>query len=157
VHIALGTVANKAGRVAGTNIAGGDLVMPGVLGTAITRVNELELARTGLAEFELEGTEFADAVSATIEAQTRAHYFPGATPITVKLVADRASGRVIGGQIVGGPGAAKRIDTIATAVTAGLTAHQVVDLDLAYAPPFSPVWDPVATAARSLLKVLDRD
>lgn len=154
VHIALGTVANKAGRVAGANIGGADLVMPRVLGTAITRVHQTEIARTGLSVTELPGTAFEDAAHATVEAKTRAHYFPGASAITVKLVADRASGRLVGGQIVGGPGAGKRIDTIATAITAGLTVEQVIGLDLAYAPPFSPVWDPVATAARILARQL---
>ena len=72
--------------------------------------------------------------------------------MTVRIVVERGSGRLLGGQIVGGPGAAKRIDTIATAITAGMTAQDVMDLDLAYAPPFSSVWDPVAVAAREALK-----
>jgi len=77
-----------------------------------------------------------------------AGYFPGTQPITVKLVAEAGSGRLLGGQIVGGEGSAKRIDTVAMAITAGLTVDELINVDLAYAPPFSPVWDPVATAAR---------
>ena len=147
--IALGTVANKHGLVAGTNISGGDAEFPGVLGTAITKFNDMEIARTGLSEKEAEslGHTFK---TATIEARTRSGYYPGSASITVKLVAEEASGRLLGGQIVGMQGAGKRIDTIATALTAGMTARNIMDLDLSYAPPFSPVWDPVQIAARKL-------
>jgi hypothetical protein len=85
-----------------------------------------------------------------IDALTRSHYFPGTDKVRVKLVVEEETGRLLGGQIVGGAGAAKRIDTIATAITARMTAQQLAYLDLAYAPPFSPVWDPVQTAARTL-------
>jgi len=147
--IALGTVANKHGLVAGTNISGGDAEFPGVLGTAITKFNDMEIARTGLSEKEAEslGHTFK---TATIEARTRSGYYPGSASITVKLVAEEATGRLLGGQIVGMQGAGKRIDTIATALTAGMTAQNIMDLDLSYAPPFSPVWDPVQIAARKL-------
>ena len=74
--------------------------------------------------------------------------------MTVRIVAERGTGRVLGAQIIGGPGAAKRIDTVATAITAGMTVADVADLDLAYAPPFSSVWDPVAIAAREAMKVV---
>jgi NADPH-dependent 2,4-dienoyl-CoA reductase/sulfur reductase-like enzyme len=90
-------------------------------------------------------------VSATIDSTVRAGYLPDAEPITVKLVAERRTGRLLGGQIVGGPGAAKRIDVLATALYAGLTAADLVDVDLSYAPPFSPVWDPLQAAARQVL------
>jgi NADPH-dependent 2,4-dienoyl-CoA reductase/sulfur reductase-like enzyme len=150
VFIALGTVANKHGLVAGINISGGAMEFPGVLGTAITRFQNLEIARTGLSEREAEeiGIPFR---ARTIDALTRAHYFPGTARIKVKLLAEEATGRLLGAQIVGGKGAAKRIDTIAAAITAGLTAEDLVYMDLSYAPPFSPVWDPVQTAARTLL------
>ena len=153
VHFALGTYANKQGRVAGINIGGGDAVFPGVLGTAITKICSREIARTGLNEGESEAAGF-DAVASRIESTTTAGYFPDAEPMTVKVVVERGSGRVLGAQIVGGDGAAKRIDTCATAITAGMTAQQVLDLDLAYAPPFSGVWDPIAVAAREALKLL---
>jgi NADPH-dependent 2,4-dienoyl-CoA reductase/sulfur reductase-like enzyme len=151
VHVALGTVANKQGRVAGINLAGGYATFPGVVGTAITRVCTTEIARTGVTEVEARAAGFEfDAV--TITSKTRAHYFPGAQDMTVKLVVESGTGRILGAQIVGGEGSAKRIDTIATAVTVGMTVQQMVDLDLSYAPPFSPVWDPVQVAARRALR-----
>jgi len=153
IHIALGTVANKHGLVAGTNMAGGQAWFPGVMGTAVSKICKVEVARTGLQEKELEehGYQYA---SATIQAKTRAGYYPGAGPITVKLLGEKGSGLLLGAQIVGVEGAAKRIDILATALTAGMTAADLIDLDLSYAPPFSPVWDPVQTAARQLVKVL---
>lgn len=153
VHIALGTVANKHGVVAGANIAGGHAVFPGVVGTAVSKICEYEVARTGLGERDCLALGL-DGAAVTITSRTRAGYYPGAGPITVKLVGERGSGRLLGGQIVGIEGAAKRIDVLATALTAGMTAQDVIDLDLSYAPPFSPVWDPVQTAARRLTKEL---
>ena len=153
-HVALGTVANKQGRVAGVNIGGGYATFAGVVGTAITKVCELEIARTGLTEREAADAGFGH-VAVTIESTSKASYFPGARPMTVKMVAERGTGRVLGAQIVGGDGAAKRIDTVATAVTAGMSVHDVVDLDLAYAPPFSSVWDPIAVAAREAARAVD--
>lgn len=148
VHVALGTVANKQARVAGTNIGGGYATFSGVLGTAITKVCDLEVGRTGLNETEAEAAGFS-AVAATIESTTTAGYLEGAGQIRVKVVAERQTGRLLGAQIVGqGPGAGKRIDVVATALTAGMTCAAVAELDLAYAPPFSPLWDPVAIAAR---------
>jgi NADPH-dependent 2,4-dienoyl-CoA reductase/sulfur reductase-like enzyme len=145
--IALGTVANKAARVAGVNLAGGDAAFGGVLGTAITRLVGTEIARTGLTVAQASAAGF-DPVGTTIESSTRAGYYPGSEPMAVRLVHDRATRRLLGGQIVGGAGAGKRIDTLATALWAGLAVDEMVDLDLAYAPPFGPVWDPVNTAAR---------
>jgi len=153
VHVALGTVANRTGRVAGVNLAGGAARFGGVVGTAITRVCDLEIARTGLTLTEAHAAGF-DAVAADIESTTAAGYFPGSSPVFVRLVAERPSGRVLGGQIVGGPGAGKRIDTLATVVTTRLGVGEMVDLDLAYAPPFSPVWDPVVVAARRATHLL---
>jgi NADPH-dependent 2,4-dienoyl-CoA reductase/sulfur reductase-like enzyme len=148
VHMALGTYANKQARVAGINIAGGEAVFPGVLGTAITRIVDTEIAVTGITERDAARLGWHVEVH-TIETMTRAHYDPGVADIAVKLVALAGSGRLVGAQIVGGPGAGKRIDTCVVAITAGMLVDDIVDLDLAYAPPFSPVWDPVATAARS--------
>jgi NADPH-dependent 2,4-dienoyl-CoA reductase/sulfur reductase-like enzyme len=148
VHVALGTVANKQGRVAGTNLGGGYATFAGVLGTAVTKVCNLEIARTGLTEAEAEAAGFA-AVAATVDSTTIAGYLPDAAPLRVKVVAERGTGRMLGAQIVGsGPGSAKRIDVVATALTVGMSAGDVAELDLAYAPPFGPVWDPVAIAAR---------
>ena len=153
VHIALGTVANKTGRVAGVNIGGGYATFSGVVGTAMTKICRTEVARTGLSTVEAERAGFG-VVSTVIETTTRAGYFPGAEPMAVKAIAEKGTGRLLGLQIVGGAGSAKRIDTAATAITAGMTVHDVLELDLAYAPPFSSVWDPVQVAARALLKAV---
>lgn len=152
-HIALGTVANRQGRVAGINLGGGYATFPGVVGTAVTKICQVEVARTGLQEKELRklGVEW---VSAAIKSRTKAGYFPGAGEITVKVLAEKGSGRLLGGQIVGMEGSAKRIDTLATALHAGFTVEEMINLDLGYAPPFSPVWDPVVTAAREAAKRL---
>jgi NADPH-dependent 2,4-dienoyl-CoA reductase/sulfur reductase-like enzyme len=149
VFIALGTVANKQGRVAGINLGGGDAHFPGVVGTAITKVGQTEVARTGLAAKEAESLGIEHA-TAFVRARTRAHYYPDAGPIAIKVVAERKTGRFLGGQIVGAPGAGKRIDIYATALHAGLKVPEMLYLDLAYAPPFSPVWDPVLIALRQV-------
>ena len=144
--VALGTHANKQGRAVGTNIAGGDAAFGGVLGTAITRFQGLEIARTGLTEREAAAAGL-DAVGVTTEASSRAHYYPGAQPLHIKLVVERHTGRLLGAQIVGGANAGKRIDVLATALWNRMTVGEVAGMDLAYAPPFSPVWDPVLLAA----------
>ena len=89
-----------------------------------------------------------DAVAGTIEGASRAHYYPGGSALTVKIVAERGSGRLLGAQIVGGVEAAKRIDALAVAVWEEMTVDEFSQLDLAYAPPFSPVWDPTMIATR---------
>ncbi|RAJ89394.1 NADPH-dependent 2,4-dienoyl-CoA reductase/sulfur reductase-like enzyme [Streptomyces sp. PsTaAH-137] len=146
-HIALGTHANKHGQVIGSNVGGGYATFPGVVGTAVSKVCELEIARTGLREKDAlrAGLQY---VTATIESTSRAGYYPGAAPMTVKMLAERRTGRLLGVQIVGREGAAKRVDVAAVALTAGMTVEQMTALDLGYAPPFSPVWDPVLVAAR---------
>jgi NADPH-dependent 2,4-dienoyl-CoA reductase/sulfur reductase-like enzyme len=146
VVVALGTHANKQGRVAGTNIAGGNAAFGGVLGTAITRFKGVEIARTGLTEREAEAAGF-DAIGVTTEASSRAYYYPGAQPMKIKMVVERGTGRLLGAQIVGREGAAKRIDVLATALWNEMTVAEVAGMDLSYAPPFSPVWDPVLLAA----------
>jgi NADPH-dependent 2,4-dienoyl-CoA reductase/sulfur reductase-like enzyme len=153
VHLALGTIANKQGRVAGINLGGGYATFAGVVGTAVTRICELEIARTGLHERQADEAGYAWA-AASIESTTRAGYFPGAEPMTVKLLAERGSGKLLGGQIVGGQGSAKRIDVLATALHARMTVAQLAELDLGYAPPFSSVWDPVQQAAWATLRAL---
>jgi NADPH-dependent 2,4-dienoyl-CoA reductase/sulfur reductase-like enzyme len=147
VTIALGTHANKQGKVVGINVTGGDARFGGVIGTAVTKICAYEVARTGLNEREAAEAGF-DFATATIESTTRAGYYPGATPVTVKVLADSTSGRLLGAQIVGREGAAKRIDVLATAIWNEMTVEEIEQLDLGYAPPFSPVWDPVLIAAR---------
>jgi NADPH-dependent 2,4-dienoyl-CoA reductase/sulfur reductase-like enzyme len=153
IHVALGTVANKHARVAGTNIGGGYATFPGVVGTAASKICDTEVARTGLTEEEAARDGFQFEV-ARIESTTRAGYYPESAPVTVKLLAERRSGRVLGAQIVGGDGAAKRIDVVATALHAGMTVEHMTHLDLAYAPPFAPVWDPILVAARQAAKLV---
>lgn len=152
-YVALGTVANRQGRVAGINLGGGYATFPGVMGTAVTKICHVEVARTGLQEKEIEALGL-EHVSAVIKSRTKAGYFPGAGEITVKVLAEKGSGRLLGGQIVGKEGSAKRIDTLATALHAGFTVEEMINLDLGYAPPFSPVWDPVVIAAREVAKKL---
>jgi NADPH-dependent 2,4-dienoyl-CoA reductase/sulfur reductase-like enzyme len=147
VHVALGTHANKQGRVLGTNLGGGYATFPGVVGTAVSKVCELEIARTGLREADCDAVGFRW-LAVTVDSTTRAGYYPDAEPITVKLVVEQRSGRLLGGQIVGREGAAKRVDILAVALWNKMTVEEIAMLDLGYAPPFSPVWDPVLIAAR---------
>ncbi|MFD5201943.1 FAD-dependent oxidoreductase [Streptomyces sp. NPDC058375] len=146
-HIALGTHANKHGQVIGSNVGGGYGTFPGVVGTAVSKVCDLEIARTGLREKDARAVGLKY-VTATIESTQRAGYYPGAKPMTVKMIAELRTGRLLGVQIVGREGSAKRVDVAAVALTAGMTVEQMTALDLGYAPPFSPVWDPVLVAAR---------
>lgn len=153
VHVALGTVANKQGRVAGVNIGGGYARFPGVLGTAITKLCDVEIGRSGLTESGARQAGF-EPVSATISSSVRAGYMPDAGRVMVRLVAERDTGRLLGGQIVGDNWVAKRIDTVAAALTARLGVGDLIDMDLSYAPPFSSVWDIVQVAARRLQRQL---
>jgi NADPH-dependent 2,4-dienoyl-CoA reductase/sulfur reductase-like enzyme len=153
VNIQLGTHANKQGRIAGANATGGDLAFPGVIGTAVSRLCRYEVARTGISEREAADAGI-DVVTAEIKDRTRAGYYPGAGPIWVKLVCEPGTGRLLGGQIVGVEGAAKRIDVLATCVWAELTVGEIELLDLGYAPPYSGVYDPVLVAARAAAKLV---
>ncbi|MDH6224121.1 FAD-dependent oxidoreductase [Streptomyces sp. MJP52] len=146
-HVPLGTHANKHGQVIGANVGGGYATFPGVVGTAVSKVCDLEIARTGLREKDAlrVGMRFR---AVTVESTSRAGYYPGASPMTVKMLAEERTGKLLGVQIVGREGAAKRVDVAAVALTAGMTVEQMTALDLGYAPPFSPVWDPVLVAAR---------
>ncbi|MFD9219341.1 FAD-dependent oxidoreductase [Streptomyces sp. NPDC060064] len=152
-HIALGTHANKHGQIIGSNVGGDYGMFPGVVGTAVSKVCHLEIARTGLREKDARavGLQY---VTTTIESTNSAGYYPGATVMTVKMLAERRTGRLLGVQIVGGEGAAKRVDIAAVALTAGMTVEQMMSLDLGYAPPFSPVWDPVLVAARKAVSAV---
>ncbi|MBT2457051.1 FAD-dependent oxidoreductase [Streptomyces sp. ISL-86] len=154
-HIPLGTHANKHGQVIGSGVGGGYATFPGVVGTAVSKVCDLEIARTGLREKDAlaAGLLF---VTATISSTTTAGYYPTAADMTVKMMAERRTGRLLGVQIVGGAGSAKRVDIAAVALTAGMTVDQIVSLDLGYAPPFSPVWDPILVAARKAVSAVRR-
>ncbi|MCX4584778.1 FAD-dependent oxidoreductase [Streptomyces sp. NBC_01481] len=155
-HVALGTHANKHGQIIGSNVGGGYGTFPGVVGTAVSKVCDLEIARTGLREKDARAVGLRY-VTATIESTNSAGYYPGAGPMTVKMLAERRTGRLLGVQIVGTDGAAKRVDIAAVALTAGMTVEQMTTLDLGYAPPFSPVWDPVLVAARKAVTAVRRE
>ncbi|MFI1419943.1 FAD-dependent oxidoreductase [Streptomyces sp. NPDC020731] len=146
-HIPLGTHANKHGQIIGANAGGDYATFPGVVGTAVSKVCDLEIARTGLREKDAHrvGLRFE---TVTIESTSRAGYYPNASPMTVKMLAELRTGRLLGVQIVGREGAGKRVDIAAVALTAGMTVDRMTALDLGYAPPFSPVWDPILVAAR---------
>ncbi|MBC7633324.1 FAD-dependent oxidoreductase [Aeromicrobium sp.] len=159
IHLPLGTHANKQGMVAGDSIAA-DLLgveprlsFPGVVQTAITKFCSLEISRTGLGEDQARDAGF-DPVVVSIETTNFAGYMPDPGTMTVIVVADRVSRRLLGAQIVGAEDAALRIDVAATALAAGMTIDDVVMLDLAYAPPFSSVWSPIQVAARAAVKAL---
>jgi len=143
--VPLGPAANKTGRVAGTVAAGGSASFPGVVGTAAVKVFDLEVARTGLTLAEAQAAGLA-ATATDVVSRSRAKYYPGASPVHVRLV-HAPGGRLLGGQLAGREGAAKRIDVLATALHAGLSVADLAALDLSYAPPFAPVYDPVLTAA----------
>jgi NADPH-dependent 2,4-dienoyl-CoA reductase/sulfur reductase-like enzyme len=151
--IPLALRANRAGWAVADNVCGGATRLPGVAGTAVFKVFDFEVARTGLnaAEAREHGFEPAEV---TIQARNRAHAHPGASMLQVSAVGDAASGRLLGMQIVGRDGAAHRINGAAVALHAGMTVAEFAQADLAYAPPFGPTWDPMLTAANQLLKRL---
>jgi NADPH-dependent 2,4-dienoyl-CoA reductase/sulfur reductase-like enzyme len=153
VYIPLGTTANKQGRIAGENAAGGNASFAGIVGTAVFKTFNLEVGRTGITEKEakLEGVDY---VSNIIQDSSRAFYYPGRSNINVKLVAGRKTGLLLGAQMVGREGIAKRVDVFATAITAKMTVGEIGNLDLGYAPPFAPVYDPILIAADELQKKL---
>jgi CoA-dependent NAD(P)H sulfur oxidoreductase len=160
VWVPLGDTANQMGRVAGTNAAGSadggedPLEFPGVLGTGIFKVFDLGVGKTGLSESEAEEAGF-EVVSAALEAWDRASYYPGAGKVFLKLVADGETGRLIGAEAAG-TGAAKLTDICATAIWGRLSYPDLVNLDLAYSPPYGPVLSPVIQAATILAGNLER-
>ena len=150
-YIPLGSTANKQGRVAGTNAAGGEAAFGGVVGTMIVRAFDLAVACTGLTAAQAQ--ELGYTVRAPmIRAKDVTHYFPGAADIHIKLVVDEGTDRLLGGQIIGRPSGIKRIDVLATALHHRLTVADLQRLDLSYAPPFAPVWDPILVAANVAAK-----
>ena len=149
----LGDIANLQGRVAGENAAGGDTQFPGILGTAIFKTFDLNVGITGFTESAAREAGF-DPITTVITARDKARYFPGARDVTLKLVAESGSGRLLGAQAIGPGGVDKIIDIAATALLGNLGCRDLENADLAYAPPFSPVLSPVIVAASSLSKKL---
>jgi NADPH-dependent 2,4-dienoyl-CoA reductase/sulfur reductase-like enzyme/rhodanese-related sulfurtransferase len=152
--VPLGSTANKHGRIIGTNVTGGRETFPGVTGTAIAKVFSFNVARTGLNEAQAREAGF-DIVTSLVPAPEHATYYPDARDIIVKLIADKATGRLLGGQAVGAGDTAKRIDVLATALVFRATVNDLANLDLAYAPPYNSALDPLHNAANVIRNKLD--
>ncbi len=144
-RIALAGPANRQGRIAGANAAGARLNFPGVLGTSIVRILNMTAGFTGLSSKQAAAAGFSFFTSLTRDS-SHAHYYPGAAPVLIKLVAEEGTGRLLGAQVVGQKGIDKRVDVLATAITARMSVFDLESLDLAYAPPFGSANDPVNTA-----------
>ena len=151
--IPLALRANRAGWAVADNVCGNTVELPGIAGTAVFKVFDLEVARTGLNVEEAKKAGF-DAVSVAVKTRSRAHAHPGSTQIHLSISGDKKSGRLLGLQMVGREGVAHRINAAAVALHAKMTVDEFSQSDLAYAPPFSPVWDPMLTAANQLIKKL---
>jgi len=149
--IPLALRANRAGWAAADNVCGKSIELPGIAGTAVFKVFDLEVARTGLTVDEAKHFGF-DPVKVTIKTRSRAHAHPGASKIHVHMVGDTKTGRLLGIQMVGKEGVAHRINAPAVALHNRMTVEAYCQTDLAYAPPFGPTWDPTLTAANQLLK-----
>lgn len=156
VWVPLGTTANRQGKVAGANAAGCDERFGGIVGTSVFRVFEMQVARTGLGPSELKKAGI-EAVVAGSTQPSRAHSVPGGQPIRTVLFVERGSGRLLGAQMAGRDGVGGRIDVYAAALAARMTVEDIEGLDLAYAPPFAPVYDPIAIAATVAKKALRED
>ncbi len=148
--VPLGLTANRAGRAIGQTVAGDPTPVGEIAGTAVLKAFELECGRVGIIDHDRAEAAGFDPVSETITAGSRSGYYPGNAETTVTLTADSESGRLLGGTIAGEDRAAIRIDTLATALHKGTTVDELERFDLAYAPPFSPVWDPILVAAKVL-------
>jgi CoA-dependent NAD(P)H sulfur oxidoreductase len=155
VYLPRGTTANKQGRVAGENAAGGCDRFTGVVGTSVAKIFDLHMASTGLNEKAAREAGF-DTAAVQIAHPSHGQTYPNPPPepITVRMVLEKRTGRLLGGQMIGKFGVGKRIDVLATAVTHGLTVNQIGDLDLSYSPPFAPLWDPILVAANAAAKVI---
>ncbi|MEN8163318.1 MAG: FAD-dependent oxidoreductase [Acidobacteriota bacterium] len=151
----LGTTANKHGRIAGANVIGAGQQFAGVVGTTGFKVFDLEVARSGLGLEQAQAEGF-EPVWVTIKQQSRAHGYPGASPIQVTLIADGPTGVLLGGEIVGREGAAMRANIFAAALASHMSVADLQGLDLVYSPPFASVWDPILVAANQLIKKVGR-
>lgn len=142
----MGSTANKHGRTIGTNVTGGNETFPGVLGTAVVKVFDINVGRTGLNEAQSQQAGY-DTITALVPGTEHASYYPGGGDVIVKLIAGKSGGRILGGQAVGTGDTAKRIDVLATAISLGCKVDDLANLDLAYAPPYNSAMDPLHNAA----------
>jgi NADPH-dependent 2,4-dienoyl-CoA reductase/sulfur reductase-like enzyme len=154
VWVPLALRANRAGWAVADNVLGNAVELPGIVGTAVFKVFDQQVARTGLSLDRARAAGF-DAVENSIKSRSRAHGHPGNATLYVSMVGDKKSGRLLGAQIVGKDGAAHRIDAVVVALHAGMSVADFAQCDMGYAPPFSPVWDALLTAANQLLRRLD--
>ncbi|WP_459191345.1 FAD-dependent oxidoreductase [Halosimplex sp. J119] len=150
VHLPLGLAANRGGRAVGSTVIGTPTPQGPVVGTVTMKIFDLEVAASGVLDPDLAREAGFDPVVETITTISRAHYYPGWSRITVEMAADRETGRLLGAGLVGEEGCAHRVNSVATALHAGMTVGEVADLDLGYSPPFGPGWDPVLTAAKAV-------
>jgi NADPH-dependent 2,4-dienoyl-CoA reductase/sulfur reductase-like enzyme/rhodanese-related sulfurtransferase len=153
--IPLGSTANKQGRVVGVNVCGGNATFPGVMGTTVFKTFDFGVSKTGLNMREAEQEGFHP-IQAIVRGYDRAHYYPGRKETTLKVIADNKTGRILGGQSVGEGPSDKFIDILAMALHGQMTCCQLANVDLAYAPPFSPAMSPVIVAANVLANKLER-
>ncbi len=155
VHVPLGTTANKQGRIAGDNLAGGHETFKGVLGSQVTKCFDLFIAATGLSLKQALDEGF-DAAESVITKGDRASYYPGSRDNRICLVLDKKTGRLLGAQAIGSETVAGRVNVFATAITAGMTVEEINELDLVYAPPVAPVYDPILIAASQAIKKVEK-
>jgi NADH oxidase (H2O2-forming) len=149
----LGTTAVRHAKVAGTNAAGGYAMFPGCLGSAVTRLFDSEIGATGLTEF-MAGRAGITTVVGSITSKTKADYYPGALPIKVKIVVEKETEMIIGGQIIGGEEVTQRINALSFAIQKQMTVRELVKADTCYAPPLNETWEPMVLAAETALRRL---
>lgn len=155
VYMPLATGSNKSGRVAGENAAGGHREYGGIVGTEVVKVFSLEVGRTGLDEDEAR-TNGYQPVASTITSTSRSSYYPGSSKITIKMIGDEKTGRILGAQMIGHEGVAKRIDVVAASLYASLTVEDMLNVDYSYSPPFAPTWEPILVTADVLMGKMGR-
>ena len=153
-YVPLGTTANKQGRIAGGNLAGAHETFKGVLGSMVTKAFELYISATGLSLAQAQAAGY-NAAASVITKGDRASYYPGSQSNTICLILDKATGRLLGAQAIGSESVAGRINVFATAITCGMTVAEINELDLVYAPPVAPVYDPILIAASQAMKKVE--
>jgi len=149
----LGTVAVRQGKVAGINAAGGYATFPGVVGSAVTQLYDMQIGATGLTETAAKRAGI-EVITGTVTSKTRADYYPGASPIKVKLVVEKETQRIVGAQIIGGEEVTQRINAVSIAIQKQMTVRELAKADTAYAPPLNETWEPLVLAAELVLMKL---
>ena len=150
-YLPLALGANRQGRIVGSNISGIEAEFPGILGTSICKIFDLTVARTGLGTKEAESLGL-ETTLVEVTARSRPHYYPGSSQIQTVLIVEKKNQKLWGAQMAGLDGVDHRINTWAAALGAGMSLEDIYGLDLAYAPPYSPVWDPVLVASEIAMK-----